>query len=47
MGSVANGSTFLFTSESVGEGHPDKIAYVEPCSYLAHSIQAMLTIFVQ
>ncbi|CAK45307.1 S-adenosylmethionine synthase [Aspergillus awamori] len=26
MGSVANGSTFLFTSESVGEGHPDKIA---------------------
>jgi len=20
--------TFLFTSESVGEGHPDKIAYV-------------------
>ncbi|KAJ5832270.1 hypothetical protein N7474_000581 [Penicillium riverlandense] len=29
MGSLANGSkpgTFLFTSESVGEGHPDKIA---------------------
>ena len=29
MGSVSNGSkpgTFLFTSESVGEGHPDKIA---------------------
>ncbi|KAL1953449.1 hypothetical protein VTO42DRAFT_2807 [Malbranchea cinnamomea] len=29
MGSVANGvkpGTFLFTSESVGEGHPDKIA---------------------
>jgi S-adenosylmethionine synthetase len=22
----ANGNTFLFTSESVGEGHPDKIA---------------------
>ncbi|KAL8641005.1 MAG: hypothetical protein Q9228_002139 [Teloschistes exilis] len=22
--------TFLFTSESVGEGHPDKIAYVLP-----------------
>jgi S-adenosylmethionine synthetase len=21
-----NGNTFLFTSESVGEGHPDKIA---------------------
>lgn len=33
MGSVTNGThgrgdTFLFTSESVGEGHPDKIAYV-------------------
>ena len=29
MGSLENGSkqgTFLFTSESVGEGHPDKIA---------------------
>lgn len=29
MGSLANGTkpgTFLFTSESVGEGHPDKIA---------------------
>jgi hypothetical protein len=29
MGSQANGvkhGTFLFTSESVGEGHPDKIA---------------------
>ena len=26
MGSVANSGTFLFTSESVGEGHPDKIA---------------------
>lgn len=29
MGSLANGATqgnFLFTSESVGEGHPDKIA---------------------
>ena len=30
MGSMANGdrgsNTFLFTSESVGEGHPDKIA---------------------
>ena len=29
MGSLANGvssgETFLFTSESVGEGHPDKI----------------------
>lgn len=29
MGSVVNGTptgeTFLFTSESVGEGHPDKI----------------------
>lgn len=23
-------STFLFTSESVGEGHPDKIAFVLP-----------------
>jgi hypothetical protein len=22
------GETFLFTSESVGQGHPDKIAYV-------------------
>jgi len=22
----SNGNTFLFTSESVGEGHPDKIA---------------------
>lgn len=22
--------TFLFTSESVGEGHPDKIAFVSP-----------------
>lgn len=22
--------TFLFTSESVGEGHPDKIAFVLP-----------------
>lgn len=28
MGSVSNRGTFLFTSESVGEGHPDKIAYV-------------------
>jgi hypothetical protein len=33
-GTVPNGvngaskETFLFTSESVGEGHPDKIAYV-------------------
>jgi S-adenosylmethionine synthetase len=30
MGSTTNGThptgTFLFTSESVGEGHPDKIA---------------------
>lgn len=26
MGSVDNRGTFLFTSESVGEGHPDKIA---------------------
>ncbi|KAJ5459407.1 hypothetical protein N7530_011351 [Penicillium desertorum] len=26
MGSVSNSGTFLFTSESVGEGHPDKIA---------------------
>lgn len=30
MGSLSNGATpqgtFLFTSESVGEGHPDKIA---------------------
>ncbi|KAJ5490077.1 S-adenosylmethionine synthetase superfamily [Penicillium expansum] len=26
MGSVPNSGTFLFTSESVGEGHPDKIA---------------------
>lgn len=29
MGSITNGNhgeTFLFTSESVGEGHPDKIA---------------------
>jgi hypothetical protein len=31
MGSMANGvskpqETFLFTSESVGEGHPDKMA---------------------
>ncbi|EDU44519.1 S-adenosylmethionine synthetase [Pyrenophora tritici-repentis Pt-1C-BFP] len=29
---VPNGngkSTFLFTSESVGEGHPDKIWYVD------------------
>ncbi len=25
MNNVANGETFLFTSESVGEGHPDKI----------------------
>lgn len=29
MGSVSQKpGTFLFTSESVGEGHPDKIAYV-------------------
>lgn len=33
MGSITNGNhgkgnTFLFTSESVGEGHPDKIASV-------------------
>lgn len=33
MGSITNGvrakkGTFLFTSESVGEGHPDKIASV-------------------
>ena len=31
-GTAVNGATkgerFLFTSESVGEGHPDKIAYV-------------------
>ncbi|KAL4941338.1 hypothetical protein BDV06DRAFT_194732 [Aspergillus oleicola] len=26
MGSLAKSGTFLFTSESVGEGHPDKIA---------------------
>ncbi|CAG7967476.1 unnamed protein product [Penicillium salamii] len=26
MGSIAQSGTFLFTSESVGEGHPDKIA---------------------
>ncbi|KAL4924374.1 S-adenosylmethionine synthetase [Aspergillus undulatus] len=26
MGSIAKSGTFLFTSESVGEGHPDKIA---------------------
>ncbi|GIJ83963.1 methionine adenosyltransferase sam2 [Aspergillus pseudoviridinutans] len=26
MGSMAKSNTFLFTSESVGEGHPDKIA---------------------
>ncbi|KAF8458965.1 S-adenosylmethionine synthetase [Terfezia claveryi] len=26
MGSMGNRGTFLFTSESVGEGHPDKIA---------------------
>jgi S-adenosylmethionine synthetase len=26
MGSIAKTGTFLFTSESVGEGHPDKIA---------------------
>ncbi|KAJ6042365.1 uncharacterized protein N7446_013431 [Penicillium canescens] len=35
MGSLANGSqpgTFLFTSESVGEGHPDKIASPMPFS---------------
>jgi hypothetical protein len=25
---TAKAGTFLFTSESVGEGHPDKIAYV-------------------
>ena len=25
-GSEYKGETFLFTSESVGEGHPDKIA---------------------
>lgn len=24
--------TFLFTSESVGEGHPDKIAYISSTS---------------
>lgn len=28
--SKSNEGTFLFTSESVGEGHPDKIAYVPP-----------------
>lgn len=28
--SKSNQGTFLFTSESVGEGHPDKIAYVAP-----------------
>lgn len=28
MGSVSKPGTFLFTSESVGEGHPDKIASV-------------------
>ena len=25
---MQQGKTFLFTSESVGEGHPDKIWYV-------------------
>ena len=31
MGSLSNQpGTFLFTSESVGEGHPDKIAFVCP-----------------
>ena len=38
MGSVSNGpkaGTFLFTSESVGEGHPDKIAYVSGNSSIA------------
>lgn len=29
-GVVKEDKTFLFTSESVGEGHPDKIAYVSP-----------------
>jgi hypothetical protein len=27
---MQQGKTFLFTSESVGEGHPDKIWYVTP-----------------
>jgi hypothetical protein len=31
----AKGDTFLFTSESVGEGHPDKIAYVPDNTTLA------------
>lgn len=40
MGSLANGSqpgTFLFTSESVGEGHPDKIAFVSPPDNFCYS----------
>ena len=39
MGSTVNGAknTFLFTSESVGEGHPDKIWYAPgsfPCLHI-------------
>jgi len=42
MGSISNGvsnaipkkGSFLFTSESVGEGHPDKIWFVLENSYL-------------
>lgn len=31
------GGTFLFTSESVGEGHPDKIAYASQSMSLLYS----------
>ena len=40
LNGVANGvkPTFLFTSESVGEGHPDKIAFVaQPCGVDRHT----------
>ena len=34
---IIQGSTFLFTSESVGEGHPDKIWYVTVPPLSIHS----------
>ncbi len=36
--------TFLFTSESVGEGHPDKIAYVlKSCAHLERGLPQVRT----
>ena len=39
MGSMSKQGTFLFTSESVGEGHPDKIASVLNHSFCFYRIE--------